>query len=258
MTIQEVSIKFGYSESSLKTQFKRTAAAIQKKYNVMLLRYYDEQGKLCYEVEDGRAETFFDEDEGRKVNIGRSTLKFQNFQFTSFLGIVMTPMGVFRGTREDFLKYIGVRKNKKNLEVLQQSLKNLADKKYIAFHEDGKRHIVVYVTEETEETMKIGSKMIKRCRDICKKHNKTTDKVTQLLKVWLAVQICALHQPFTNADIGRLTGLSNYQIRDALKMFKGEQGQDDIFRTWRIGDYYHCQGRGVDIVPWNNEDAPSE
>ena len=51
MTIQEVSLKFGYSQSSLKTQFKRTAAAIQKKYNVVLLRYYDEQGKLYYEVE---------------------------------------------------------------------------------------------------------------------------------------------------------------------------------------------------------------
>lgn len=257
MTIQEVSLKFGYSQSSLKTQFKRTAAAIQKKYNVMLLRYYDKQGNLYYEIEDGRAKSFFDEDEGRKVNIGKSTLKFQNFQFISFLGIVMTPMGVFRGTREDFLKYIGVRKNKKNLEVLQQSLKNLANKKYIAFHEDGIRHIVVYVTEETEETMKIGSKMIKRCRDIAKKNHKSTDKVVQLLKVWLAVQICALHQPFTNADISRLTGLSTYQIRDVLKMFKGELGQDDIFRIQRVGDYYHCQGNVVDLVPWNNEDAPN-
>jgi len=46
----------------------------------------------------------------------------------------MTPWGVFRGTREEFLKYIGIRKNKKNLEILEQSLRNLADKKYIAFH----------------------------------------------------------------------------------------------------------------------------
>jgi len=70
--------------------------------------------------------------------------------------------------------------------------------------------------------MQIGSKMIKRCREIAKKNSKTTDKIVQLLKVWLAVQICALHQPFTNKDICELTGLSDYQVRDALKMFKGE------------------------------------
>jgi len=38
--------------------------------------------------------------------------------------------------------------------------------------------------------MKIGPKMIKQCREITKKKNKTTDKVSQLIKVWLAVQIC--------------------------------------------------------------------
>ena len=42
MTLQEVSIKFGFSETSIKTQFKRTAASIQKKYNITLTRYYNE------------------------------------------------------------------------------------------------------------------------------------------------------------------------------------------------------------------------
>jgi predicted transport protein len=101
----------------------------------------------------------------------------------------MTPWGVFRGTREEFLKYISIKKNKKNLEALDEAFLSLMNKEYIAFHEDGK-HIIVYIREKIEEEMKLGSKMVKQCREIVRKHNKTTDKVPQLIKVWLAVQIC--------------------------------------------------------------------
>ena len=108
MTLHEVSVKFGFSESSIKTQFKRTAASIQKKYNVTLTRYYNEQGQLCYEIADGRADTFYDEQENKQMKISKPVLKLANFEFIVFLGIVMTPWGVFRGTREEFLKYISI------------------------------------------------------------------------------------------------------------------------------------------------------
>ena len=172
MTLQEVSIKYGFSQSSIKTQFKRTAASIQKKYNVILTRYYNDDGQLCYEATDGRAETFYDEQETKQMKIGKPVLRLSNFEFIVFLGIVMTPWRVFRGTREEFLKYISVKKNKKNLELLEQSLVNLANQEYIAVCEDGK-HIIIYIREKIEEEMNIGPKMLKRCRDIAKKNNKT-------------------------------------------------------------------------------------
>ncbi len=246
MTLHEVSVKFGFSESSIKTQFKRTAASIQKKYNVTLTRYYNEQGQLCYEIADGRADTFYDEQENKQMKISKPVLKLANFEFIVFLGIVMTPWGVFRGTREEFLKYISIKKNKKNLELLQIAFANLVEREYIALCEDG-NHIIVYIREKIEEEMNIGPKMIKRCRDIAKKNNKTFDKAIQLMKVWLAVQICYKNQPFTNAKLEELTNLSAYQIRQAIKMLENE---GDIFKTSRVGNYIYCQGKNVDICPW--------
>lgn len=246
MTLQEVSIKFGFSESSIKTQFKRTAASIQKKYNVTLTRYYNELGELCYEVADGRAETLYDEQEDKQMKIGQPVLKLENFEFIVFLGIVMTPWGVFRGTREQFLKYIKVKKNKKNLESLDKAFLILVEKEYIALCEDGK-HIIVYIREKIEEEMNIGPKMINRCRNIAKKNNKTFDKAIQLMKVWLAIQICYEDQPFTSARLEELTNLSAYQIRQAIKLLENE---GDILKTSRVGGYIYCKGKNVDICPW--------
>lgn len=246
MTLQEVSIKYGFSQSSIKTQFKRTAASIQKKYNVTLTRYYNDDGQLCYEATDGRAETFYDEQETKQMKIGKPVLRLNNFEFIVFLGIVMTPWGVFRGAREEFLKYISVKKNKKNLELLEQSLANLINQEYIAVCEDGK-HVIIYIREKIEEEMNIGPKMIKRCRDIAKKNNKTFDKTIQLMKVWLAIQICYKDQPFTSARLEELTNLSSYQIREAIKLLENE---GDIFKTSRVGNYMYCQGKNVDLCPW--------
>ena len=53
------------------------------------------------------------------MKIGKPVLKLNNFEFIVFLGIIMTPWGVFRGTREEFLKYISIKKNKKNLTLLE-------------------------------------------------------------------------------------------------------------------------------------------
>ena len=50
-------------------------------------------------------------------------------------------------------------------------------------------------------------------RNIAKKNNKTFDKAIQLMKVWLAIQICYEDQPFTSARLEELTNLSAYQIR---------------------------------------------
>lgn len=248
MTVEDISGRFGYSKSSIISNFNRTAASIKKKYNIILTRGKDENGNLFYQITDGRANTIYDEGEERKVKISKKILKFENFQFTVFLGIVMTPWGVFRGTREEFLKYISIKKNKKNLEALDEALLSLMNKEYIAFHEDGK-HIIVYIREKIEEEMKLGSKMVKQCREIAKKHNKTIDKVPQLIKVWLAVQICFQHQPFTNNDIGKLTDLSNYQIRDAIQLLQ----ESDIFKITRAGSYCYCKGSNVDLTAWWND-----
>ena len=67
LTLDEVSLNFGYSKNSILTNFKRTAAAIEKKYNVVLIKIKDREEGICYEIVDGRAKTI--EEEKKKVKI---------------------------------------------------------------------------------------------------------------------------------------------------------------------------------------------
>jgi hypothetical protein len=235
MTAEEISERYGYSVSSIKKNFPRTAASIEKKYGIVLIKC-KKDGRTYYEISDNRAETIYDETK-EIVNIGKQTLNLANYEFFCFLGIIMTPQGIFRGTRKDFLNYVGIPINNKNLSMLDVVMQELVKKEYIMFDVD-EDYIIVYVKRKIEKEMQVGINMIKHCRAIAEKHHKGGDKISQLIKVWLAVQICIDNPPFTYEDISELTGLSTYQIRDVKKMLE----EDEIFKLSRVGSYYLNKG----------------
>ena len=151
------------------------------------------------------------------IKIEKNSLTLANFEFFIFLGIIVTPFGVFRGNRKDFLKYIGISANKTNIKKLDNALNGLMKKGYINFDID-EDYIIVYIKRKVEKEMQLGINLIKHCKRIAEKYNKNTDKISQLIKVWLAMQICIENPPFTDRDIVNLTGLSIYQVRDVRKI----------------------------------------
>jgi hypothetical protein len=48
MTVEDISLRFGFSESSIMSNFNRTAASIKKKYNIILIRKKDGSGNVTY------------------------------------------------------------------------------------------------------------------------------------------------------------------------------------------------------------------
>ena len=245
MTIQEISDRFGFSESSLITNFPRTAEAIEKKYGVVVFKY-KKNGETVYDIKDGRADTIYEEPKGI-VKISEKSLILPNYEFFSFIGIVMTPLGVFRGTKKEFLKYIGLPRNKKNLEMLNAALEDLKEKEFIGYDVD-EDYVIIYVRRKVEKELEVGINMLRQCKRIADKGGKRKDKIAQLMKVWLAVQLCIENQPFTYEDIQKKTGLSYNQIRDVKKLLE----QNDIFRTERAGSYYQCLGMNADLNVFYN------
>lgn len=64
----------------------------------------------------------------------------------------MTPQAIFRGTREDFLKYVGISKSKKKIKNLDIVLEDLAKKDFIGFDID-EDYIIVYVRRRVEKEL---------------------------------------------------------------------------------------------------------
>ena len=83
-------------------------------------------------IEDRRALTIFEETKDL-ILIDQETLSLANIEFSSFLIIIMTPMMVFRGSYEDFLRYGDITPTTARVSALKVALQNLANKGYIHY-----------------------------------------------------------------------------------------------------------------------------
>ena len=245
MTIKQISEMFGYSQNSIKTNFKRTAAAIKKKYGVDLIKCQKNTGEKFYQIfedkEEKRASTIYNE-EIENIPVTVESLSFEAYQFFVFLVLAASPQGVYRGKREDLLKYIGIKSNKKNIQILNKVIEELKKKEYIGFCED-QSVIILFLREKLENKHSIKINMLKECRRIADENHKNFNKLPQLIQVWEAIRICEENQPFTYADLAKITGLSYKQIRDVKRLLQ----KNDVFITNRAGSYFKCLGMNVDL-----------
>ena len=240
MTAKEICQLFGCSENSLKTNFTRTAASLKKKYNVDVIKC-EKDGKKYYQIfEDSRALTIYNEINDIPISI--ESLSFEAYEFFVFLTLAASPQGVYRGRREDLLKYVGIKPTKKNIEILNQVIAALVKKDCIMFHED-EDFIILYLRAKVENQYFISIDMMRECQRIADENHKNFNKIPQLMQVWEAIRICEENQPFTYADLAKLTGLSYKQIRDVKRLLE----KNNAFITNRAGSYFQCLGMNVDL-----------
>lgn len=251
LTLQEVCQKYGVSESSIKTKFKRTQESIAAKWGVYLEkkgRGDDARYEEIYE-KDNRAITMYEETT-EALGITEEQIRLMNWDLLTFLGVVVTPLLVFRGSYSDFLKYIGVDVNHEHIDALKASLTELAAREFIVYYIDktNENYFVASLYRKVEEEMQVGIDMIKRCKKIAEANHKQS--WIPLLKVWVGVQKAEKNQPFTNKDLERITGLSEYTIRENKKLLEGEE----IFRTKKAYvDQTMCLGQQVDLNGFYNK-----
>lgn len=249
MNLKEISEKYNVSESSLKTSFPRSQKAIYKKYGVTIVkigRGKDATYREEYE-KDNRSINMYEEEKD-SLPLSKESLKMINWDFMIFLAIIITPMAVFRGSFEDFLKYIEIPVNKKNLKMLKETLISLKERDYIEFIVDktDSNYFIAALYKKVEEELQISSKMVSDCKRLAEKYNKKS--WIPLLKVWLGVQILSKKRSYTVKELERITGLSSYQIRENNKILKESQ----IYKTFKVYENVKCCiGTKVDL----NNDA---
>lgn len=244
MTIEEVSEIYGYSVLSIQRNFKRTAQAIQKKYGLDLIRCQGPDG-IFYQISAPRALTMYKEVKD-ELYIPIESIKMDDLACFVLIGIAATPQGVFRGTRQSFLDYIGLSHNKKNIELLNQVLNKSNQEKDspLTWHEDD-NYIVIYIKRDFEKKQILTINMLRQCQEIAQKNNKQAMKVVQLLKVWQAYRINEQKgvNPLTNRDLQEYIDLSEKQIRDARKLLQGE----GVLKTERVGTPTRREGTAFSL-----------
>lgn len=245
MTLEEVCEKYEVAESTMKNNFPRVQKAILKKYNVKIIK--EGRGAAARYIEeyetDNRADTMYDELKD-EIIINNESLKMMNWDFMVFLAIVTTPMLVFRGSYEDFLRYVDCPVTKANIQELKKTLRSFAQRDLVNYVIDRTNinYFIVALYKQVEDDMKIGIEMVRTCKQLAAKYKKRS--WVPLLKVWLGVQLLAETQPYTLKELAAITGLSEYQIKDSSKILR----ESEIFKTSRAyAGYQQCLGTKVDM-----------
>lgn len=245
MTLSEVADKYGVSETSLKNAFPRTQASILKKHGVKIVKEGRGASATYQEewVNDQRALTMYEETKDALM-INGEQLAMVNWDFHVFLGIVTTPMLVFRGSYQDFLRYLQVPVTEAYIGELKEALQHLVARDYISYQIDktNSNYFIAALWYQTEKDMEIGFEMIKTCQRLAAAYHKRA--WIPLLKTWLGVQMLSHHQPYTMNELAQVTGLSAYQIKESNRILK----DCEIFVTSRAyANYERCIGNNVDM-----------
>lgn len=245
MTLKEVCEKYEVSESSMTTKFPRTQQAILKKHGIRIIK--EGRGKTANYIEevesDQRAITMYDEVREEMI-LSNDTLKLMNWDFMCFLAIITTPMLVFRGSYEDFLKYVGCTVSVTNVIELKKALQSLAEREFISYNIDktNSNYFIAGLYRKVEEDMKIGIGMVRNCKILAEKYHKRS--WIPLLKTWLGIELLSTRQPFTMSDLSAVTGLSKYQINESSKILK----ESLVFRSTKAyAGFQTCIGTNVDL-----------
>lgn len=252
LTAAQLGKMFGYSASSIKTNFKKTLQAIKKKNTNIkhIYRVKAEDGQIYYSIdEEERALTIYQEKRDIRINI--KSLSLKEYQFLIFLAIVVSEHNVYRGTHQQLLKYLGAQVNKKNCDLIDRAIASLKKKGCILDVDTyDKEYFTLILKTDIQEQYSVRISMLKQCRKIVQENNKQFKKLPQLVQVWEAIRICEQHQPFTYAELQNMTGLSYYQIREVKKLLE----TNDIFISNRAGSYWKCLGMNVDLNVFYDND----
>lgn len=248
MNLKEVCQKFNYSQSYVTKNFKKFQNAIYKKWGIILIKEGRGSNVQYIITEDNsRALTLYQQDDTRTVMLSKSSLKhIMNMDFATFMGIIMTPLQVYRGSYADFLKYIEVNNTVSNKENLKNSLNFLSQNDYIHYEVDktDNEYFFAGIYKKTEEEITVGLEMIKVCKHLAMKYNKRS--WVPMLKLWLGIKYLYIQdlQPYTVQDLIDLTGLSAYQIRENGKILQN----DNAFMTDKVySGYARCVGKQVEL-----------
>lgn len=238
MTLQEVSKKYGISESSIKNQFTRTQNTILKRNGVKLIKEGRGSNTVYREeiVSDNRADNMFMEvEKSEKMNVMKNDLTLSNFTFCVFMGVLTTPMFVFRGTHKDFLKYIQVSDSEENRGKLDRAIEDLIGDGVIVVYRDhstDEEVLTLTLVRKAENDMKIGMEMLVDCKLLSSKHRKK-DWIP-ILKTWIGTELLSKEDSYTRQDLVNMTGLSRYMIDDCIKILRESNifTSSRAFSTW--------------------------
>ena len=248
MTLQELCNKYNLSESTVTSKFKRTQESIFKKYGVQIVKIGRGISAEYLETidESNRALTLYEEPENTLFYVDEEIIGLEIWEFMILVALLVKPQLVFRGTYKMLVEYLDKGATPANMGAAQMAVESLVKRGHILYVEDTDGYFIIGLRRQAEKKIvDLQLDVIKKTHEIAELNHKR-DWVP-LTKIVAAAIYFKNVEPYTVEDIKRLTGLSEYNIRESKKLL--EENNMVIYRkeTIRDGDFLYCVGSTADI-----------
>ena len=248
MSLEELCKKYNVSPSSVKTQFKRTQESILKKYGVNIVKIGRGASAEYLESLDTntRAMTLYEEQENTLFYVDEEIIGLEIWEFMILIALLAKPELVFRGTYKMLVEYLGKGATPANIGAAALAIENLKNRGHVLFAEDSEGYFILGLRRQAEKKIvDLQLDVIKKSHQIAELNHKR-DWVP-LTKVIAAAIYFKDAEPYTVDDIKRLTGLSEYNIKESKKLLKDNNIVIYHKETIRDGDFLYCVGSSADI-----------
>lgn len=249
-TAEELCAKYNIAVSTLKQNFTRTCAMLEKKHGVKLSK--SGRGKNTYyyissfeHSDPSRALTIYDSLESNNIPL-EPAARLLDLHFLVFIGIVSSPQRAFRGSYTDLLSYLDIPISPQEIENVKNVLTHLVTCNYIMYMEDPSNpmYFMASIQWHTEEVLKFELNALLAFQKMVEGTRKSW---IPLMKVYFALHL--LEQPCTVSEITQLTQLSEYKVRDSLLLL---EQNNIIIRDKQTGfnqitHKYYCAGTDITI-----------
>ena len=248
MSLDELCKKYGVSATSVTTKFKRTQDAILKKHGVQIIKVGRGAAAEYFESLDTntRALTLYEEKENTLFYIDEEIMGLELWEFMILIVLLVKPELVFRGTYKMLVEYLGKAATEANLEGARLAVQSLQKKGHILFMEDSDEYFILGLRRQAEKKIvDLQLDVIKKSHEIAELNHKR-DWVP-LTKIIAAAIYLKDAEPYTVDDIKKLTGLSEYNIKQSKKMLKDSNMVIYHKETVTDGDFIYCIGSSADV-----------
>lgn len=253
MTRKEICERFNFSEHQITKNFKRCQEQLFNKYNIRLTKTGRGE-KVDYQVEDIPMTTSihqsiaFIQDAHKEVVMDKQLFTdLIDWNFMVFMGIVLCPMIVFRGTLDDFLQYVGVKVTAANKKLLKQSLVMLDQKDIIEYRVDRTDDNVftASILAKVEKSLNIGVDMVQKCMQLQKDNG--MNSWVPLLKTWLGLQILLIDEQRRFITMQQLSETTGINIKMLTKCKNILEKNNLLESERKYIDPTTCIGQEIDL-----------
>lgn len=258
MTAEQLSKEVNISIKEIERNFPSVQSRMENK-GIQLIK--TGRGKSAdYTIQKKQLPTIYNLD--KTLYLTDDIISLPDFSLLTAIALTVEEETFNHKTYQDFLKFLEVEPNIKNIRLLKAALTFLDNQEIIVYKEDKskKNYFVATWSMKSKEQYSTQLKILAQCRNIAQKEKKSDKYIPYLLKTWIGIGVLK-NETTTKKEFCERFKISPYKFEECKKILKKNNAITYNIEKIKIGDVninigttYSLNGIGMPVFKEMSEE----